>query len=250
MTLRRVPLDDLQLLDEQSFRHVGVYRALKRAIGNPEFAVLPVERADHALLLNLGFWRPGDLAEVLPDEFLTADQLAHNAWHIVAARKLGAAAHSTAGMLLAEAIASAFDVYLVGRVLGHAPNSPFLTTQVPPMADAAQEAGLDQGGFEALLVRFSEEPEAAFESLRRLLFDTASGLVGAADVDAAAAVLERADEHELAPLLHHFAIQNWILFARTHADGAASGDAALEVDRALRAASSSIDWLEANWLAS
>ena len=68
-----------------------------------------------------------------------ADVVAHAAWHYLAARALAPAAGrslSVDALFLGEAIASAFDVYLVGRLLGHAPRSTFLETQVPAMAES------------------------------------------------------------------------------------------------------------------
>ena len=43
------------------------------------------------------------------------------------------ASQSPEGFLLGESIASAFDMYLVGRLLGHSPDASFLETQVPAM---------------------------------------------------------------------------------------------------------------------
>lgn len=248
MALLYKMLDDLTIEDERSMSHVGVYGELNRWLrgAGVRFAVLDGPRSDHALVLNLAFWRPGDLAEVLADDVITADQLAHNAWHALAAARLGDAARSPSGLLLAEAIASAFDIYLVGRLLGHAPESAFLTSQVPAMADAALDAGLDEAGFESLLERASDEPEKAFESLRQLLFDTASRLLSATDVSEAAEVLRAAEQHPFAALLHHYELSTWVLFARCYGQG--DGQAAIEVDRALRGADDSMGWLEEHWL--
>lgn len=248
MALSYKMLDDLTIEDERSMSHVAVYAELRRWLrgAGVRFAVMDGPRSDHALVLNLAFWRPGDLAEVLADDVITADQLAHNAWHALAAAKLGEGARSVAGLLLAEATASAFDIYLVGRLLGHAPDSDFLTSQVPAMADAALDAGLDEAGFESLLERASAEPEAAFEELRQLLFDTATALFAASDVSEAAEVLQSAEKHPFAALLHHYELSTWVLFARCYGRG--DEQAAIEVDRALRAADDSIAWLEENWL--
>ena len=70
-------------------------------------------------------------------------------------------AQSAEALFLGEAIASAFDVYLVGRLLGHAPDSSFLETQVPAMAEAAQAAGLPDEELEAMLDGIAADPECA-----------------------------------------------------------------------------------------
>src|SRR5690606_16237291 len=157
----------------------------------------------------------------------------HGAWHLAVADHLGTQAHTAAGMLLAESIASAFDLYLVGRLLGHAEEASLLETQVPAMREAAEAAGLDAPGFEALLEHAHEAPEASFEALRVLLYDVTRGLVAAPDADAAAEVLERPDP--LAPLLHHYELPTWVLFARAYGKPGAT-DQVEALDAALRAA--------------
>jgi len=252
--LRSLPLAELTLDDESSFRHVGLYRELKDAMSKTGARFLvpqpgsALERYESALLLNLAFWNPGDAIEVLVDEHLAADQLAHGAWHALAHRALGEHARSSDGLLLAESIASAFDVYLVGRLVGHAPDSGFLETQVPAMRDAAESAGLDDEGFERMIERMVAAPEASFESLRQLLFDTATALVGAADLESAAAVLASAATHPMGPLLHHYELPSWVLYARAY--GAPLGPSApvRALDQELRAAPDSLAWLERAWL--
>ena len=58
---------------------------------------------------------------------------------------------SAGALFLAESIASAFDLYLVGRLLPNAPECDFVTTQVPLMAECAGDAGLPEPAFSALL---------------------------------------------------------------------------------------------------
>jgi len=256
MTLQRISVEDLHIEDESSFRHVELYGRLKaalRAIGSvfchPE-AATSIAGEDDARLLNLAFWRPGDVAEVLPDDVITADQLAHNAWHAVVRRGLGDEAASADGLLLGEAIASAFDLYMVGRLLGHAPESQLLATQVPAMADAAAAAGLGEAAFAALLERCSREPEASFEQLRQLLFDVSVALVACDGVDEAATVLEAHASHHFAPLLHHYELSTWVLFARCYGQPQGPRDAVRALDRELRAAGDPVALLSERWLGS
>lgn len=253
-TLEAVRLQDLDVLDDSSFEHVGVFRALRRWLERSEHTFLvPREESisfARALVLNLAFFDPAQPRDVLPERALPADVLAHVAWHAIAAERLWP---TVEGRLLAEAIASAFDLYLVGRLLGRAPDSDFLATQVPALADAASEAGLDEADFEALLEDIASDPDAAFEDLRALLVDVLRDLVAARGPEQALAALARHDEHRFAPLLHHYELASWVLAARaTDAPApAALADAAgdpAKVDAAMRAAKSSVDWLEATWV--
>jgi hypothetical protein len=228
--LLRRTLGELVIDDAESFRHVGLYADLADIlIGDAyEFRLLPASSAgrwDRALLLNLTFWS-GAGGDVLVDDHLPADVVAHVAWHHLAARALTPqrgepgslpARPSNDALFLGEAIASAFDVYLVGRLLGYAPRSTFLATQVPAMADAAKAAGLSEESFAALLERIAASPERAFEDLRALLFDATRALAACSTAEEALVALGRFDAHVFGSLLHRYELSNWVLYARASA---------------------------------
>lgn len=242
-------LDELTIEDKRSFRHVGLYGELEEVLRRAKyrFRVLngPLEgRADRALLLNLTFWSADAGGDVLADPTIPADVVAHVAWHHLAARAV--TPRSVEGLFLGESIASAFDVYLVGRLLGHAPNSTFLATQVPAMADAALDAGLDDAGFESLLEYINADPDRAFVELRALLYDATLALYRATPATALTA-LASFDAHRFAPLLHHYELSNWVLYARAYGDATPDPRAAT-LDRALREEASPLDWLSAEWV--
>ncbi len=255
--IRRVGLEELTVDDETSFRHVGLYGDLATVVRKHgvRFRVLPANGAswDRAVFLNLTFWGAVEGGDVLVDETIPADVVAHVAWHTLAAAALVPAGTtpSSDALFLGEAIASAFDVYLVGRLVGHAPNSSFLETQVPAMADCAAASGLDDDAFDALLAEVAADPERAFEDLRALLFDVTRALVRCSGVDDAHAVLARFDDHRFAPLLHRHELSNWVLYARAYAadrDAPTDDARAIAVDRALRASADAIAWLTASWV--
>ena len=248
-------VDALTIDDERSFRHVALYTDLKevlRRAGYP-FRVLPKAqegRADRALLLNLTFWGAEAGGDILETDALPADVVAHAAWHHLAAKALPktGARPSADSLFLGEAIASAFDVYLVGRLLGHAPQSSFLETQVPAMAEAAEATGLEEGAFERMLERIATDPERAFEDLRELLFDATSSLFACNDVDEANEALSKHDDHRFAALLHRFELSNWVLYARAYGDSAPDARAR-ELDDKLRREKLPVEWLAAEWVA-
>jgi hypothetical protein len=250
---RSVLLSDLHVEDERSFRHVGLYEELKQVLRSDgyRFRVPDPEPAswDRVLFLNLTFWDPGAQGDVLPGATIPADVVTHVAWHHLARKALGPASATADGLFFGEAIASAFDLYLVGRLLGHAPEAQFLETQVPAMAEVAEAAGISEERFEAMLQEVAADPERAFEDLRELLFDAGTALVAADGVEAAASVLARFDQHRFGPLLHRFELSNWVLYTRAHAAHALAPDARVrEIDAALRAAPVALDWLERTWL--
>ncbi|HXC52399.1 MAG TPA: hypothetical protein VN634_16070 [Candidatus Limnocylindrales bacterium] len=249
-------VDELTIDDEASFRHVALYAELKQVLraATYRFRVLPSAPGgqwERALLLNLVFWQADAGGDVLADRHLPADVVAHAAWHHLASRAVsGNDAPASAGaMLLGEAIASAFDLYLIGRLLGQAPQSSFLQTQVPAMAEAAMAAGLPDTEFERLLASVACEPELAFSDLRELLSDVTSALFACDSAEAALGALARFETHRFASLLHHYELSNWILHARAHGHPSALADARVEaVDFAMRSAPVALDWLVAQWV--
>ena len=259
MPLLKLDLEAIHIDDEASFRHVGVYGRLKDVVRKAALPFcIPDERStlahwDAALLLNHTQWSPSQSVEVLTANVVPADALCHRAWHYAAAEALGEHAYTADGLLLGEAVASAFDVYLVGRLVGHVDESGFLESQVPAMRDDAESAGCDERTFERLLERMVAEPEKSFEAVRAMLFDVARGILRASTVDEAAEVLEGPAKQPFGPLLYHYELRNWVLFARALGRSVAGDGLGVDaevgrVDAELRAATDPVDWLERQWL--
>jgi hypothetical protein len=269
MPMRSLALDALTIDEESSFRGVAIYERLKQALRRSEhkFKVAAVgENAswDRVLFLNLTFWSSAEEASVLCDEHIAPDVVAHTALHHVVGREVARVspegAPSPAALLFAEAIASAFDLYLVGRLLTTAPDCDFIASQVPIMGEAALQAGLDDKAFARLLESVTAAPEKAFEDLRALLVDAGTALLACNDAEQAHVALERFNGHRFAPLIHHYQLSNWILYTRAYARGAAPTQAGADavhagddegvhaLDRTLRASPDSLAWLDAHWL--
>jgi hypothetical protein len=250
---RRVTLDALDVEDRASFRHVALFEDLSTILTQARYEFLvPSEGGlgwDRALLLNLVYWEDSAKGgDVLTDASIPADVVMHVGWHWLARSHL---APSFEGEILGEAIASAFDLYLVGRLLGHAPESTFLESQVPQMADVAEAAGLDQEGFVALLDRVSADPDRAFEDLRQMLFEVTTELSSVSGAGDAAEILGRYDGHPFGSILHHYELATWILRGRARRYSSQAEDAGTDaraLHTELKAASSSIDWLTEHWV--
>ena len=254
--LRERTIDELSIRDERSFRHVELYGDLKEVLrrGAYLFRILPegAERWDRALLLNLTFW-DAEGGDVLEGQSVAADVVTHAAWHHLAAlalRPARGARPSIEALFLGESIASAFDVYLVGRLLSQAPRSSFLETQVPALANAASEAGLSKGAFQRLLQDIAAGPERAFADLRSLLFDVTLALFECKNADEAHAVLVRFEAHRFAPFLHHYELSNWVLYGRAMARAGRRPDRrARAIERMLRIGQMPLAWLASHWIA-
>lgn len=258
MAFRAVGLDDLIIDDDEVFDTLPLYAGLKRTLreAGHRFLVPGAEGQtswDRALFLNLTYWSAEDGADVLCDDHIPADVVAHAAWHHVVAREVtrraGPGVPSASALFLAESIASAFDLYLVGRLLPDAPQVDFIVTQIPIMQEAAAEAGLAGPDFQVLLEDICSDPERAFEDLRTLLFDVTTALSRCQGAIEAAQVLEQHEGHRFASLLHHYQLSNWILYARAYAEETpARIQAVRQLDAALREANGAVKWLALNWL--
>ncbi len=253
----RRTVDELTIGDEASLRHVGLYADLKEILRRADypFRVLPksrVARADRVLLLNLTFWSPDAGGDLLVDEHIEADVVAHAAWHHLAAGALsvgGGGPPSAEALFLGESIASAFDAYLVGRLLGHAPRSAFLASQVPAMAETASAAGLSERAFERLLGGIAQNPDRAFSDLRELLSDAAAALYACDTAEQGYAALASFDGHRFSALLHRYELSNWVLYARAYGAKGRVDTRTRSVERALRRADVAIEWLVEHWVA-
>lgn len=250
-------IDELTIDDEDSFKHVGLYADLKEVLRRAKypFRVLPAgasARWDRALLLNLTYWGASEGGDVLVDRTLAADVVAHVAWHYLSVKAFPAlpgAPLSADSLFFGEAIASAFDVYLVGRLLGHSPKSTFLESQVPAMADAADAAGLSERDAEKLFSSIAKDPDRAFEDLRELLTDATTTLAAAAGPSEALRALATFDAHRFGPILHRYELSNWVLYARAYAGKELAADERVRaMDRTMRAQSAPLDWLVAQWV--
>jgi hypothetical protein len=248
-------LSDLTIEDERSFRHVGLYGELAAVLRHADyrFRVLPEASGaswDRAVFLNLTFWDASGGGDVLVEPSVPADVVAHVAWHYLAHRALvpKGAIPSAEALFLGEAIASAFDIYLVGRLLGHAPESSFLETQVPAMADCAEAAGVPPEAFDALLATVADAPERAFEALRKLLFDATCTLFRATNLEDAHDALVKFTDRPLGCLLHRHELSNWVLYAKAYASRGEPDAHAIAVDHELASAPVSLDWLTKRWI--
>lgn len=258
MALRGVTLDDLIIDDDEAFAVLPLYEGLKRTLRDAGHRFLVPSAGtetswDRALFLNLTFWSADEGTDVLCDDHIPADVVAHAAWHHVVGREVdlcaGPGSPSAPGLFLAESIASAFDLYLVGRLLAVAPHSDFIATQIPIMQEAAGAAGLSGPDFQTLLQEVCADPERAFEDLRALLFDVTTALAECHEAIEASRVIERFEGHRFASLLHHYQLSNWILYARAYAgDTPTRVQAVRRFDEELRRSQGAVAWLARNWI--
>ena len=222
-------IDELAIDDERSFRHVALYADLKEILRRDRytFRVLPrrlAGRWDRALFLNLTFWGSGTGGDVLESDRIPADVVAHAAWHHLAAQAFTSSPgtpQSAEALFLGEAIASAFDVYLAGRLLGHAPrarrsSSPrSLRWRRPPTPRGSRKRGSRPC--------WAPSPPIPIEPSRTSVRSSSTRPAPsprADGADEALVALASFEEHRFASLLHRHELSNWVLYARAYANAA------------------------------
>ena len=253
--LLRVRLSDLIVPDEAAYEDFPLWAKLKARLVEQEVEMYLADPASSnrhwadTALINHTVLLPRGATEILHDRNVPADALMHTAWHHAGVEAMGALSSSAEGLLLGESVASAFDAFVVGTLLRTESEHPSaLDTQVPAMAEAAAAGGGSPEDFEALLHRMAEDPEGSFEELRELLFDVSMGLLRADGVDAADEVLSNVHGHVFAPILHHYDLSIWVLYARAFGKDLKAHASLRKIDVALREESHPLAWLESHWL--
>lgn len=241
MKLQVLTLDQLHIRDEAAIIGLPVYLQLKRRLITDGYRFRVPGAGDdppgwgRTVFLNLTWWNAGDAQDVLEGPEIDADVVAHVGWHHCLRAHLGADAACADGLFFGEAVASAFDLYLIGSALGVAEGSSLIETQVPLLVDTLADAGLDAEDAQAVIEDVAEDPVRAFEELRALLFQVGTELVQARGVDEAVERLHAVRRHRFAPLLHRFELSNWLLYARAWAGDALEPRPAVRaLDAALR----------------
>ena len=67
-------------------------------------------------------------------------------------------------------------------------------------------------------------------------------------IQRAAEILAANSKHPMAPLLHHYELPTWVLYARAYGTSQGPCEAVRAIDRELRAAVDPIAWLETHWI--
>ena len=235
MPLRAVPITSLRQLDPSLLRIPVVEALLTRLADDRVRFLVPARgRAGEGTtdFLNRTFWTSA--GDVLASREAPVDVLAHAAWHHVV--RAAAPKASVEGALIGEAIASAFDLYLVGAALRVAPDAELLATQVPRLAEAAADGGMKERAFATVLKDAARDPERIFGELYALLADAGLKLARVDDPMLAARVVDTLAARRLGPLLFHYDVSGWLLHARAHATTRAADPAARAIDRTIRRA--------------
>lgn len=213
-------IQDVPIHEREIFAGAGVelveicLRYLSR--NNLMLWVMPEGRGS-ARLLNLLQWNAHEALEYVDGDGPFADQVVHYALHMLLDRRYGSD-HPQA-MLFAEAVASAADFYLLGKLISAGVDCDFVADSLDSFGSYYAQYG-DEDFLETLLQRCSFHPWRTMGEVARYLFDSVVPLITIEDPAKAGTFLLGLQDDPLYPLLHHYHITNWVLTLRNRFPGA------------------------------
>ncbi len=207
---------ELVIEDEADYRAAGLGRLLALSCGFLEragvrFGVMPEGRGT-ARLASLLSWQVAERLELLDEACVASDQLVHFALHQMVDRRLG---HDDPyAVLLAETIASASDLYLLGKLAATDREPAFLVDTMESFSAWFELYAGDPDDLERLLASTVADPYAAMRSLCRYLLAATAPLLYPRDERSVTDTLTKAARDRAYPLLHHYNTTNWVLSIR------------------------------------
>lgn len=212
--MKILPLDALQLIDADIYTRAAIpllepaKTLLKRK--NVQAAVLEGQ-VGRARLVNLLAWDPSDHLEYLDNNSIEADQVLHFAMHQLAEHTWGSA--RAVDLITAEALASAVDIYLLGK-LAEAGEEPGFLIDTLDSWGFFYEQYADEDRLKQLLQNMIDDPFASFQRLTRFLIKATLPLLRLNDGTALSKHLAECEAEDFYPLLHHYNVTNWVLAVR------------------------------------
>jgi hypothetical protein len=210
MTLIERGIDGIDILEREIYTkaEIDLLRLSLKMLANHRFAVI-AEGRGMARLLNLLCWDAASGTEFLDDQEMPADQAIHMAIHQVIERDLGST--TPEHMLLAETIASASDLYLLGKLAKAGEETAFVTETMESFSFYYETYAAKAEHLETLLQAVLTSPFMAMSQVADFLFET--GLLLFQPLSNAEA-LRACTAHAFYPLIHHYNITNWIMAIR------------------------------------
>ncbi len=207
-------IDRLQIAEAGRFGRAGVTLlekavALLRAEGT---LFLPLGNNGLSRLMNLLYWRAEAKREYVDGESVYADQVVHFALHQLVATRVSA--NHPRVDLFAECLASAADVYLMGKLIQAGIESEFMQETLTSFGAYYEMYAQDERHFQRLLEQTGETPFTSMLELIDYLERFCLVLLKPGEADAAQAELLPMTAHFFYPLVHHYHVANWVLTLR------------------------------------
>ena len=213
-------LTDLTIYEAEPFRRaeIGLLDAALLVLKDHRFIHLPGKGLSKMVdLLN---WRAGARCEHIESRGIFADQAVHFAIHHVLEGVLGGRQPQT--VLLAECVASASDMYLLGKLSEAGEETGFLSETIESYCSYYEMYAAEAEQLEHLLSAFLDDPFKTMAETAIFLFSFGTALLGP---NWNRAVLTEMTANPYYPLVHHYNLTNWILSIRAQFPGRLVDDA-------------------------
>ena len=210
-----VTLDDLPIYEEDLFLEAGIeLLPLAKALvqcNHTRFTRFPHSKGI-ARIVNLLEWESHAYHEFLDGEGIFADQVVHVAIH-QAVDKMTGGRHPE-NMLLAEALASSSDVYLIGQLSRAGCETDFLAETLESLGSYFEMYGEGESQLAAFLEQVLARPFETMVAVSDYLYEFCMPLLYPDSVSEMAAQLRELERQPFYPLIHHYNTTNWILTIR------------------------------------
>jgi len=214
--MKRVSIAEITLEDRAEYAAAGLDGLVAAAVkllaaAGVELGLMPAGKGS-ARLANLLAWRVEDGLELIDDLVCPCDQVIHMAAHQWMDSELG---HDDPhGVLTAEAVASAVDFWLLGRLADAGREPDFIAETLESFTFYFERYGGGDRALEALLETVLAEPWTATSRLVRYLSETGSRLLYPTGPERLITDVGDLVGDDLYPLLHHYNMGQWIAAMR------------------------------------
>ena len=235
MNLIETQLEDLEVYEAETYRKANIklldYAHLLLSQMQTK-AILFADSKGIARIANLLLWEAGKGQEFIDGHGIYADQLIHSAIHQLLEHVLGS--KHPLNMLFAECLASASDIYLLGKLSQAGQETDFLHDTLESYGSYYELYAHQDEDFVTTLNAIRRKPFETMIALADYLFEFCEPLLYPQTVRDSTLPLVMAERCHFYPLVHHYNISNWILTIRgKHAKPPSAPPAALDAIRAL-----------------
>ncbi|CAM2009866.1 hypothetical protein [Acanthopleuribacter pedis] len=209
-------LDQIDIYDHDLYKNLNL-PLIDLAIdivarNNTRFTVFPNSKGI-ARIINLLEWQAHAYHEYLDGDGIFVDQIVHIALH-QAVDTLTGGRHPE-GALLAEAFASASDLYLLGNIAKTGEETDFVVDTMESLGSYYEMYADGETGLNALLEQLLADPFQTMINVADYLMQFCQPLLYSGSVPEITDEIQRLEQNGFYPLVHHYNTTNWILTIRS-----------------------------------
>lgn len=208
-------LDQIEIYDRAVYEGLGfplVDLAVAIVVRNgTRFTVFPDSKGI-ARIINLLEWQSHAYHEFLDGDGIFFDQVVHIAMHQTVDALTGG--RHPEGALLAEAFASASDLYLLGKIAQTGEETDFVVETMESLGSYYEMYADGETGLSALVEQILADPFKTMVAVADYLMQFCQPLLYTGSIPEITDEIQRLEQNLYYPLVHHYNTTNWILTIR------------------------------------